>query len=189
MLRVEDQVRKIAAFTGVLLMAAMEAMAQEKQLRPVKRIVVSIPDRKLALVQDGKVIKIYATAVGAPQSPSPTGSFKIVEALENPTWYGKGRIVPPGRNCPIGTRWLGLSLKGYGIHGTNVPSSIGRNVSHGCIRLRNRDVEELFTMVGAGDEVELYGERTAETARIFGPAPSTVAVARLATAPAAEQQQ
>ncbi len=189
MLRVEDQVKKMAAFTGVLLMAAMEAMAQEKQWRPVKRIVVSIPDRKLALVQDGKVVKIYSTAVGAPKSPSPTGSFKIVEALENPTWYGKGKIVPPGKNCPIGTRWLGLNLKGYGIHGTNVPTSIGHNVSHGCIRLRNRDVEELFTMVGAGDEVELYGERTSETARIFGPAVPAVAIAKLATAPAADQQQ
>ncbi len=189
MLRVEDQVKKLAAFTGVLLMAAMEAMAQEKQLRPVKRIVVSLPDRKLALVQDGKVVRVYRTAVGAPKSPSPTGSFKIVEALENPTWYGKGKIVPPGKNCPIGTRWLGLSLKGYGIHGTNVPSSIGHNVSHGCIRLRNRDVEELFAMVGAGDEVELYGERTAETAQIFGPVVPTVAIAKLATAPAEDQQQ
>ena len=178
MLSVEDQVKKLAAFTGILLMATAEALAQEKQTRPVKRIVVSIPDRKLAVMQDGKVIKIYSTAVGAPHSPSPTGSFKIVEALENPTWYGKGRIVPPGKNCPIGTRWLGLSLKGYGIHGTNAPSSIGHNVSHGCIRLRNRDVEELFGMVGTGDQVELYAERTPELDRIFGattPAPSATA--------------
>jgi len=187
MLRVEDQVKKLAAFTGILLMATAEALAQEKQTRPVKRIVVSIPDRKLAVMQDGKVIKIYSTAVGAPHSPSPTGSFKIVEALENPTWYGKGRIVPPGKNCPIGTRWLGLSLKGYGIHGTNAPSSIGHNVSHGCIRLRNRDVEELFGMVGTGDQVELYGERTTETAQIFGTGAVNPAVATAATATLEQQ--
>jgi lipoprotein-anchoring transpeptidase ErfK/SrfK len=191
MLRVEDQVKKLAAFTSVLLMAAAEALAQEKQTRPVKRIVVSIPDRKLAVLQEGKVVKIYATAVGAPQSPSPTGSFRIVQALENPTWYGKGKIVPPGKDCPIGTRWLGLDLKGYGIHGTNVPSSIGHNVSHGCIRLRNRDVEELFTMVGTGDQVELYGQRTAETAQIFGTsspaAPATTAAPVVPTA-AGDQQ-
>ncbi len=124
MRRVEDQMKKWAAFTSVLLMAAAEAMAQDQQSHPVKRVVVSIPDRKLAVLQDGKVVKVYATAVGAPKSPSPTGSFHIVEALENPTWYGKGKIVPPGKDCPIGTRWLGLSLKGYGIHGTNVPASI-----------------------------------------------------------------
>jgi lipoprotein-anchoring transpeptidase ErfK/SrfK len=61
-----------------------------------------------------------------------------------------------------------LSKKGYGIHGTNRPASIGRNASHGCIRMRNRDVEELFEMVSVGDAVELYGERTAELDKIFG---------------------
>jgi len=191
MLRVEDQVRKLAAFTSVLLMATAEALAQENQTRPVKRIVVSIPDRKLAVMQEGKVVKIFATAVGAPQSPSPTGSFKIVEALANPTWYGKGKIVRPGANNPIGTRWLGLSLKGYGIHGTNAPGSIGHNVSHGCIRLRNRDIEELFTLVTTGDQVELYGERTNETAQILGTgtqaAPAAAPVATVA-AVTGEQQ-
>ena len=174
MLRVEDQVKKLAAFTSVLLFATAEALAQDQQCRPTKRVVVSIPDRKLAVLQGGKVVKVFSTAVGAPESPSPTGSFKIILALENPTWYGKGKVVPPGKNNPIGTRWLGLSLKGYGIHGTNAPNSIGHNVSHGCIRLRNRDVEELFTMVGEGDVVDLYGERTTETAEIFGaPKPLT----------------
>ncbi|PYU10291.1 MAG: hypothetical protein DMG29_17725, partial [Acidobacteria bacterium] len=69
---------------------------------------------------------------------------------------------------PLGTRWLGLGQRGYGIHGTNEPRSIGRNVSHGCIRMRNRDIEELFEMVRAGDVVELYAERTEELAQIFG---------------------
>ena len=59
-------------------------------------------------------------------------------------------------------------MKGYGIHGTNVPSSIGRNASHGCIRMRNHDVEELFEIVAVGDAVELHHERTPETERIFG---------------------
>jgi lipoprotein-anchoring transpeptidase ErfK/SrfK len=190
MLRVEDQVRKVAAFTGVLLMAAAEALAQEKQAGAPRRIVVSIPDRKLAVMQDGKVVKVFSTAVGAPQSPSPTGSFKIVLALENPTWYGKGKIVPPGKNNPIGTRWLGLSLKGYGIHGTNAPQSIGHNVSHGCIRLRNQDVEELFRMVSEGDPVDLYGERTTETAELFGePKQTTPAVTLVAAAGVTAEHQ
>ena len=87
---------------------------------------MSIPDRKLALLEDGRVVKIYPTAVGAPVSPSPEGSFTIVSHVPDPTWYTKGRIVPPGKSNPLGTRWMGLSRKGYGIHGTNVPSSIGR---------------------------------------------------------------
>ena len=58
----------------------------------------------------------------------------------------------------------------YGIHGTNNPASIGRNASHGCIRMRNRDVEELFAMVSVGDEVELLAERTPQLDEIFGQA-------------------
>lgn len=157
-------------------MAAAEAFAQDKAgAQSARKIVVSIPDRKLAVLEAGRVIKIFPTAVGAPKSPSPSGSFKIVQRLADPTWYGKGKIVPPGKSCPIGTRWLGLSVKGYGIHGTNNPSSIGHNASHGCIRLRNRDVEELFSMVSVGDEVELIAERNPQTLEIFGGAPLVVA--------------
>jgi lipoprotein-anchoring transpeptidase ErfK/SrfK len=166
----EIPMKKLAALTGVMLMAAAEALAQDKASKPARRIVVSLPDRKLAVMEAGRVVKIFPTAVGAPKSPSPAGSYTIVLRLANPTWYGKGKIVPPGKSCPIGTRWLGLSVKGYGIHGTNNPASIGHNASHGCIRLRNRDIEELFDMVSLGDEVELIRERTVETAEIFGPA-------------------
>lgn len=171
MIRMEEQIKKLAALTGVMLVAAAEAMAQDQAVKPARRIVVSIPDRKLAVLEGDRVVKIYATAVGAPASPSPTGSFTIVNQLEDPTWYTKGRTVPPGKSNPLGTRWMGLSKKGYGIHGTNVPSSIGRNASHGCIRMRNKDVEELFTIVAVGDPVDLVAERTTEIERIFGSVP------------------
>lgn len=166
--RAEDQLKRLAAVASVMVIAAAEAMAQDQSVKTTRKIVVSIPDRKLAVVESGRVIKIFPTAVGAPKSPSPAGFYTIVQRLANPTWYGKGKIVPPGKSCPIGTRWLGLSAKGYGIHGTNNPASIGHNASHGCIRLRNRDIEELFEMVSLGDAVELIGERTAETAELFG---------------------
>ena len=168
MRKVEDQIKRLAAFTSVVVMAAAEALAQENQGRTTRRIVVSIPDRKLAVIEGERVVRIFEIAVGAPASPSPTGVFKVANSIANPTWYSKGKIVPPGKGNPIGTRWLGLSLKGYGIHGTNAPSSIGHNASHGCIRMRNREVEELFQMVGVGDRVELYAERNPELDRIFG---------------------
>jgi lipoprotein-anchoring transpeptidase ErfK/SrfK len=170
MLRIEDQLKKMAALAGVVLWATAEAMAQDNQARTARRIVVSIPDRKLAVMENDHVVRIFETAVGAPNSPSPTGTFTITNAVPDPTWYYKGRTVAPGPANPLGTRWLGLSHKGYGIHGTNVPSSIGKNASHGCIRMRNRDVEQLFKMVSVGDTVELIGERTDEIARIFTPA-------------------
>ena len=165
---IENQMKKMAALAGVLLVATAEAMAQENAASPTRRIVVSIPDRKLALIESGKVVKVYQTAVGAPKSPSPSGSFKIIRRVVDPVWSSNGKVVGPGKSNPVGTRWIGLSIKGYGIHGTNVPSSIGKNASHGCIRMRNRDVEELYTMVSIGDSVDLYGERTPELDRIFG---------------------
>jgi lipoprotein-anchoring transpeptidase ErfK/SrfK len=168
MLKTKEQVQKLAALTSVMLLAAAEALAQENLGPSTRRIVVSIPDRKLAVLESGRVVKIFSTAVGTPQTPSPSGSYHIVQRIADPTWYTKGKIVPPGKSNPLGTRWLGLSVKGYGIHGTNSPSSIGHNASHGCIRMRNRDVEQLFDMVAVGDAVEFYQERTPELEKIFG---------------------
>ena len=174
--QIGDQIKKMAALTGVMLMAAAEALAQDNASRPARRIVVSIPDRKLAVLEGDRILRIFETAVGAPKSPSPTGVYQIVNSIADPTWYTKGKIVPPGKCNPLGTRWLGLSRKGYGIHGTNRPDSIGRNASHGCIRMRNREVEELFKMVAVGEKVELYDERNPDMARLFG-APSIIAAA------------
>lgn len=133
-----------------------------------RRIVVSIPDRKLALLENGRVVKVYSVAVGAPESPSPVGEFQITQRLERPGYYRPGVVIGPGAGNPLGTRWMALSVKGFGIHGTNRPDSVGKNSSHGCIRLRNGDVEDLFARVRAGDHVSLLGERNEEVARLFG---------------------
>jgi lipoprotein-anchoring transpeptidase ErfK/SrfK len=106
-------------------------------------------------------------AVGAASTPSPVGTFTIVNRVTHPTYYRPGKVVPPGPRNPLGTRWIGLSQKGYGIHGTDAPTSIGYAKSHGCIRLRNADVERLFERVRAGDVVELHAERTPEVDRFF----------------------
>jgi lipoprotein-anchoring transpeptidase ErfK/SrfK len=72
---------------------------------------------------------------------------------------------------------MGLSRRGYGIHGTNVPSSIGSKASHGCIRMRKADVEELFELVKVGDEVEMVAAPTEEMAWIFGATTEAIASA------------
>jgi lipoprotein-anchoring transpeptidase ErfK/SrfK len=133
-----------------------------------RTVVVSIPDRKLAVIEDGDVLATFDVAVGAADSPSPSGEFQVINRVANPTYYHSGSVVPSGKGNPVGTRWLGLSLKGYGIHGTNAPRSIGHAASHGCIRLRNRDMEKLFTMIRVGDVVQIRGERDDEIAQIFG---------------------
>jgi L,D-transpeptidase ErfK/SrfK len=154
---------------AVLFVAAGEALAQEA--RPVvRRIVVSIPDRKLALIEGDRVVRLYPVAVGAAATPSPSGSFTVVGRVTHPAWYGPGQVVPPGKKNPLGTRWIGLSIKGYGIHGTSNPRSIGRRASHGCIRLRNVDVEELFELVTVGDAVELSAEHMPEEVGALGAA-------------------
>lgn len=150
---------------------------RDANLQGGRRIVVSFADHKLALVENGRVVKVYRVTVGAPESPSPTGRFTIAQRLTNPTYYAPGTVIPPGPANPLGPRWIGLNLAGYGIHGTNQPSSIGRDASHGCIRMRNRDVEELFALVRAGDVVELHGERDAEVAKWFGTEDGPVSVA------------
>jgi lipoprotein-anchoring transpeptidase ErfK/SrfK len=132
-----------------------------------RTVLVSIPDRKLAVIEDGEVLATFPVAVGADISPSPTGEFQIISRVTNPTYYRPGTVIPSGKDNPVGTRWIGLSQKGYGIHGTNAPQSVGRAASHGCIRLRNRDVEQLFTMLRVGDVVQIRGERDEEIAQVF----------------------
>jgi len=172
---------------------ATQQPVPDAKVQPVatKRvIVVSLEDHKLALVEDGKVKKIYNVAVGKPSTPSPAGTFTIARRVMNPTYSHDGRVVPPGPNNPVGTRWMGLSIPGYGIHGTNVPSSIGKAASHGCIRMAKKDLEELYPMVEVGDTVELIGERNEETAQVFGNGPMQVPGAQpatLTTVAAAEQ--
>ena len=90
--------------------------------------------------------------------------------------------ILPGKDNPLGTRWMGLSLKGYGIHGTNVQSSVGKAVSHGCFRMRKQDVEELYTLVHVGDTVMVRRERDAMIAKVFSAPTATQPALTLAAA-------
>jgi lipoprotein-anchoring transpeptidase ErfK/SrfK len=161
----------IAAFV-VTLATWCEAQPPARASERTRRVVlVSIQDRRLAVIEDGRVLAYFPVAVGAAVSPSPTGDFEIVRRVANPTYSHDGVTLPPGKDNPVGTRWMALNIKGYGIHGTNVPRSIGQASSHGCIRLRNRDVEKLYAMLRVGDLVEIRRERDAEIAAVFGGSP------------------
>jgi lipoprotein-anchoring transpeptidase ErfK/SrfK len=175
--RINRTAASLAIIAGTLM--AYPALAAEETPRtpsPIvteRRLVVSIPDRKLALIENGDVVSVFAIAVGKATTPSPVGTFTIINRVSHPTYYKAGKVVGPGVANPVGTRWIGLSQKGYGIHGTDTPRSIGFAKSHGCIRLRNQDVEQLFERVRTGDVVELHGERTPELALLFGERRST----------------
>lgn len=156
----------VVGLTGAPVSAA-DAPAAGTITPSPRRIIVSLADRRLVVVEHDQILAAFQVAVGAPTSPSPVGTFTVINRVANPTYYRPGTVIPPGPRNPIGTRWIGLSRKGYGIHGTDVPSSIGYAQSHGCIRLRNTDVERLFEHVRDGDIVELYAERTPDIAPFF----------------------
>lgn len=111
-------------------------------------IVIKIQERVLEVYSDDQVYKKYRIAVGKSETPTPIGEWRVVWKDYN---WGTG----------FGTRWMGLNVPWgiYGIHGTNKPWSIGRFASHGCIRMRNKDVEELFEWVPLGTDVKIIGRK------------------------------
>ena len=117
-------------------------------------IVIDKSDHTLTLRSNDKIIKVYPVSTGKESTSTPTGTFTIKDRLIDPVWFHRGVVVPPGtpRNF-LGTRWLGFNLPKYGIHGTVAPELIGQSVSGGCVRMRNADVEELYTLIPEGTKV------------------------------------
>jgi L,D-transpeptidase ErfK/SrfK len=101
---------------------------------------VSLGQRRLILLNNGRVVKTFPIAVGKMLTRTPQGEYVVVNREPNP-------------GGPFGVLWLSLSRRGYGIHGTNNPSSIGKAVSLGCIRMQNKDVLELANLIPNGTRV------------------------------------
>jgi lipoprotein-anchoring transpeptidase ErfK/SrfK len=139
----------------------------QKRLRPqiTRRnfgpvIVIRRGSNQLFLYDGMRYRRMFRVATGQRQYPTPLGRFTIVVKWRNPWWYppkspwAEGQEpIPPGPDNPLGTRWLGLSAPGVGIHGTPSDSSIGYSVSHGCIRMHISQAEWLFNHVGVGTTV------------------------------------
>lgn len=118
-------------------------------------ILVDKSQNLLFLKKNGEIIKTYAVSTGENNS-TPVGLFKIEEKMEKPLWYKVGAVVrPDSPEYELGSRWMGISKGGYGIHGTNDQSSIGKQVTKGCIRMSNEDIEELCAIVPSGTDVEI----------------------------------
>ncbi len=110
--------------------------------------------QNILIFKDGnEVVKVYSVSTGANNS-TPVGTFKITTKLENPVWFNKGIVVPPeSPQNVLGTRWMGFDIPGYGIHGTVEPNNIGKQVTAGCVRMINEQVEELYSILPVGTEV------------------------------------
>ena len=134
-------------------------------------VVVNVFTSKLAVYYDEKLLRVYPVALGRSDA-TPVGKYWIIQKEIDPALYWFGEYIPP--RIPLnglGTRYLQLSNPTYAIHGTSKPWEIGKRISHGCIRMFNRDVEELDAFVGIGTEVlvvnfeGMFPERLSDLAR------------------------
>jgi lipoprotein-anchoring transpeptidase ErfK/SrfK len=146
-----DLIKKINQLSSDRLMPGMKL----KIPTFVFSLVIDKSQNSLVLKGGEEVLKIYPCSTGENNS-TPVGVFKIKDKLVNPTWYKAGTVVPFGspKNVLV-TRWMGFTKAGYGIHGTTEPEKIGRQVTAGCVRLRNEDVEELYALIPVGTEATL----------------------------------
>jgi len=118
-------------------------------------IFVDKSDNTLTLNGDEEIIKTYSVSTGK-NNGTPVGVFKIEEKMVKPPWYKVGSVVSAdSKEYELGDRWMGLSLEGYGIHGTSDENSIGKQVTQGCVRMHNADIVELYTIVPSGTKVEI----------------------------------
>jgi hypothetical protein len=144
---------------SVILSANMNSFAYSNSIPKGYLITINKSNNKLTLLKNGSVVRYYSVATGAKSNLTPEGKFKIVNKVKNPSWGGGGYASPiagGASNNPLGKFWMGLSIGGgstYGIHGTNNESSIGKYVSHGCIRMHNSEVSNLFYTVPNGTPV------------------------------------
>jgi L,D-transpeptidase ErfK/SrfK len=128
-------------------------------------LVINVPEMRLYDYTRGPEPEIYAVAVGDPEDPTPIGDFVVGQKRIDPAWNVPESIreekpelpavVPPGPDNPLGSRWLTIGSSSYGIHGTNVRWSIGRLATHGCVRLYEEDVLELYERVPEGTRLQI----------------------------------
>ena len=144
----------------------------------VTRIEVDKPGKILrAFAKDGQLLAVYPASIGSKEKPAPDGRYKVTSVARNPTYTynpeyrfkgvksSKPCTIRPGPNNPVGSVWINLSLKGYGIHGTPEPGKVGKTESHGCIRLTNWDASTLASMVEKGAVVAFRADSPDHGAR------------------------
>ena len=162
--RVQSLGRIFAAFVAntrtsvTLSFRNLQPKVTRKSVGPV--IVIRRGSNRLYLYNGMRLWRVFGVATGQSQYPTPVGRWTVVVKWRNPWWYPPAtpwaqgaKPIPPGPGNPLGTRWMGLSASGVGIHGTPDDASIGYSASHGCIRMHISDAEWLFNHVRIGTTV------------------------------------
>jgi lipoprotein-anchoring transpeptidase ErfK/SrfK len=126
----------------------------------VTHLLLKLSHRKVYVYRGEKLVASYPVAIGRPGFPTPTGNFHVFEMIVNPAWQSPwtGEVEAPGIDGSLGLRWIGFAkLTGgiIGFHGTPNVASIGRAVSHGCVRMRNEDIVKMYDLVKLGTVVRV----------------------------------
>ena len=125
-------------------------------------LLVRIGENKLYLYEDGKIVREWTVATGLPEYPTPTGTYEVTELRYMPTWINPApdtwganmpESIPPGPGNPLGLRAINWSAPAIRFHGTSATYSLGFNASHGCVRMANSDVIELYDMIEVGTPI------------------------------------
>jgi lipoprotein-anchoring transpeptidase ErfK/SrfK len=126
-------------------------------------LTLKLKEKKVYVYKDGKAIANYPVAIGKKGWETPTGEWYVMEKITNPGWtsFKNGSVVAPGKKNPLGERWIGFWTDGkdtIGFHGTPDVKSVGKAVSHGCVRMFDKDVKALFPLVKVGTTVKVVNE-------------------------------
>lgn len=138
----------------------LPTIAPKAQVEEAIRLVVQRGKRRVLVYRGTTVLAKYPIAVGKTGWETPTGNFKVLTKEENPIFksFKTGMIIEAEPDNPLGVRWIGIWSDGktqLGFHGTDQPESIGQAVSHGCMRMHNKDVVALYKLVEMGTAVKV----------------------------------
>jgi lipoprotein-anchoring transpeptidase ErfK/SrfK len=139
------------------------ANSDRPSVENVVSLVLNLKEKRVYVYRGEKLIKKYPVAIGKKGWETPVGEWQVMEKIKNPAWtsFKTGEVFAPGTENPLGARWIGFWTDGkdvIGFHGTANLKSIGTAASHGCVRMRNRDVKALFPLVKVGTNVKVVNE-------------------------------
>lgn len=122
------------------------------------RLVLKLAERRVYVYHGSDVERSFPVAVGKPGWETPVGTYEVISMLHDPGWVSPftGEEIPPGPDNPLGERWIGFWTDGQnfiGFHGTPTRDSVGQAASHGCVRMFNEDIRQLFELVSVGTTV------------------------------------
>lgn len=132
----------------------------EATLKRETKLVLDLSDRQVSVYRRQQRVTSYPVAIGQTGWETPSGSFRVLEMQRDPKWQHPitGEVIPASPANPLGKRWIGFLQEGraqIGFHGTNQEELIGQAVSHGCVRMRNRDVVALYEQISLGTSIEV----------------------------------